>query len=191
MKYPEMLNSLKKRKVIFVGGVHGVGKTTFCKALKAQLGIQHFSASDLISREKEEQHFQDKRVQNIDENQDVLVAALNKYLEDETWYLLDGHFCLLSKNGEITKIPDSTYEGINPCAIILLVDRPENIYDRLSKRDNATYDLALLRSFQEQEIDYAKHVSNKLSIPYRMYNSSQTKSEIYYFVENLITKGVS
>ncbi|MBD2096231.1 AAA family ATPase [Trichocoleus sp. FACHB-591] len=186
MNYSKMLNSLKKRKVIFVGGVHGVGKTTFCKALKAQLDVQHFSASDLIAREKKEQYFQDKRVQNIDENQDVLVTALNKYLKDETWYLLDGHFCLLSKDGEITKIPDSTYEGINPCAIILLFDRPENIYDRLSERDNITYDLALLHSFQEQEIDYAKYISNKLGIPYRMCDSAQTKSETYCFVENLI-----
>ena len=140
-----------KRQIIFVSGVHGVGKTTLCKKIASRYKIEHFSASNLIAKEKAEEHLQNKQVENITGNQDFLVTAINKYFKNETWYLLDGHFCLLNKNNEITKIPYSTYEGICPRAIILLVDEPENIYTRLNSRDSIKHDLSLLRSFQEQE----------------------------------------
>lgn len=96
---------MEKRRIIFVGGVHGVGKTTLCDDLAAKFNIEHFSASTLIAREKEEEHLRSKRVDNIAKNQDHLVVAINKYFNSTSWYLLDGHFCLLNKDNKITQIP--------------------------------------------------------------------------------------
>lgn len=175
-----------KRKVIFVAGVHGVGKTTLCNALATKFGIEYFSASNLITKEKEEAHLRSKQVENIAGNQDYLVVAINKYLNDINWYLLDGHFCLLNKDNEITRIPYSTYEGIDPSAILVLVDKPENIQARLDLRDSIRYDLALLRSFQEQEIFYAEYVRDKLRIPYLMSNPIENKEEIFTFIKGLL-----
>ncbi|MEH2258672.1 ATP-binding protein [Nostoc sp.] len=130
--------------------MHGVSKTMFCKNIESRFKIEDFSVSNLIAREKTEEHLRNKRVENIVGNQDILVKAINKYLKNENTYLIDGHFCLLNKDNEITKIPYSTFEGICHSAIIVLVDEPENIYTRLSLRDSVKHDLALLRSFQEQ-----------------------------------------
>ena len=177
---------MKKRRIIFVGGVHGVGKTTLCNTIASKFNIKHFSASNLISIEKEEEHLRNKQVENITGNQDFLVTAINKYFEDENWYLLDGHFCLLSKNNEVTKIPYSTYEGICPSAILVLIDKPENIYARLSSRDSIKHELALLQSFQKQEISYAEYIRDKLSIPYLMYNVTESNDKIYTFIEGLL-----
>ncbi|MBD1214592.1 MAG: AAA family ATPase [Dolichospermum circinale Clear-D4] len=177
---------MMKRQIIFIGGVHGVGKTTLCKKIESRFNIEHFSASNLIAKEKAEEHLRNKQVDNITENQDFLVTAINKYFKNETWYLLDGHFCLLNKNNEISKIPYSTYEGICPSAIIVLVDQPENIYTRLNLRDSIEHDLSLLRFFQEQEIDYAGYIKDKLNIPYIMCNLSE-EEKIYTFVEDLVS----
>ncbi|MBD2569276.1 ATP-binding protein [Anabaena lutea] len=181
---------MSKRKIIFVGGIHGVGKTTLCKNIESRYNIKHFSASNLIAEEKTEEHLRNKQVKNIAGNQDFLVTAINKYFKSEHWYLLDGHFCLLNKDNEITKIPYSTYEDISPSAILILVDEPENIYTRLSLRDSIKYNLALLRSFQEQEIDYADYIKDKLNIPYIMYNTSESEDKIYTFIEDLVDKAV-
>lgn len=181
---------MRKNKIIFVGGVHGVGKTTICNTIASRFNIKHFSASNLISLEKEEDHLLNKQVDNVTENQDFLVTAIDKYLNSENWYLLDGHFCLLNKNNEITKIPYSTYQAIYPSAIIVLIDEPDKIYTRLKSRDSIQHELALLRSFQEQEIDYAEEIRDKLSIPYLMCNASESNDKIYSFIENLLAQSV-
>ncbi|MUG99456.1 AAA family ATPase [Scytonema sp. UIC 10036] len=182
---------MRKRKLIFVGGVHGVGKTTLCKEIESKFHVKHFSASNLISREKQEEHLLNKLVEKIGENQDILLTAINKYFKNENWYLLDGHFCLLNKDNEITKIPESTYDGICPNAILLLVDKPEDIYARLSSRDSIKHDLALLKYFQEQEIGYAEYISGKLNIPYLIYHLTESKNKVYTFIESLVTQAVS
>ncbi|NJR61558.1 MAG: AAA family ATPase [Cyanobacteria bacterium CRU_2_1] len=160
--------------------------TTLCNDLAARFNIEHFSASNLIGREKEEEHLRSKRVENIVGNQDHLVVAINKYFNNTSWYLLDGHFCLLNRDNEITQIPYSTYEGIAPSAILVLVDKPENIYARLSSRDSIKHDLALLRSFQEQEILYAESIRDRLGILYLLGNSTENKDEIFTFIEDLL-----
>jgi adenylate kinase len=92
---------------------------------------------------------------------------------------------MMNKNNEITKIPYSTYEGICPSGIILLVDEPENIYNRLKLRDNIKHDLSLLSSLQEQEIDYADYIKDKLNIPYIICNISE-EEKIYTFIEDFL-----
>lgn len=38
--------------MIFVGGIHGVGKSFFCDAVKNKLGLNSYSASQLIADKK-------------------------------------------------------------------------------------------------------------------------------------------
>jgi adenylate kinase len=177
---------VEKHKIIFVAGVHGVGKTTLCNDLATKFNVEHFSASDLIAKEKKEERLCSKQVENIDGNQDHLVVAINKYCNNANWCLLDGHFCLLNKENAITKIPYSTYEGIAPSAILVLVDKPENIFSRLNLRDGVKYDLDLLRSLQEQEILYAEYVRNQLCIPCLTSNPIDNKNEIFTFIRDLL-----
>ncbi|PZO12129.1 MAG: hypothetical protein DCF25_18170 [Leptolyngbya foveolarum] len=178
---------VKSRKIIFVGGVHGVGKTTLCNKVKDEFEIKHFSASNLISREKNgEKESHRKQVADISGNQNHLAVAVNRYFNNVDWYLLDGHFCLLDRNKDIALIPHSIYEEISPSAIIVLVDEPKSIYSRLSARDNVDYDLSLLRSFQEQEISQAKLVSQQLAIPYLIVNPNQNENKALAFIGNLV-----
>jgi adenylate kinase len=38
----------KINNIIFIGGIHGVGKETLCRKICKQLGLQHLSSSEVL-----------------------------------------------------------------------------------------------------------------------------------------------
>lgn len=177
-----------KRRIIFIGGIHGVGKSTFCQSLASKIKAKHLSASELIVMAKNEESSSSKRVKNINKNQNILIHAMNEYLNDDVLYLLDGHFCLINETGEISKVPEQTYRSISPMAIILLHDDPNRIHTRLNDRDNKHYNLEFIRDFQNQELTYSKQVADKLNIPYHSCNPFANPSNIYKFIGDILKK---
>ena len=63
------------RKILFVGGIHGVGKSTLCDSICERMNVAHHSASELISKFVKVSHSANKRVTDVGKNQDVLIAA--------------------------------------------------------------------------------------------------------------------
>ena len=169
-------------KIIFIGGVHGIGKTTLCRSICSKFNITHHSASELIKRYSHIEFALNARVENIDENQEALINAINEYLDPQKKYIMDGHFCLLNQDGKVTKIPEPTFTAISPLAIILLHDDPSNIHSRLKDRDRKIYDLDLLVSFQEQELNYSQSVASKLNISYLKANPFRDRERIDKFI---------
>ena len=56
-------------KIIFIGGIHGVGKTSLCVRLTDSKGINNFSASQLIKMLKTDySDDKNKGVKNISNN---------------------------------------------------------------------------------------------------------------------------
>jgi adenylate kinase len=153
-------------QVVFIGGIHGVGKSYFCSKLQNKLNIAYYSASEIIKKYK---NFlsTNKKVSDIEmlDNQQLLIQGLNYIKKSNEKLLLDGHFVLLDKNDNIIRIPQDTFEYINPQKIILFIDTPQNIYQRLLDRDNKTYDVNLLDDMQQEEINQAKIVAKQLKIP--------------------------
>lgn len=64
--------------MILLTGIYGSGKSTLCKKIYSQIAIQHIRASDLIYRERQVVHPQDKRIGRIAENQQYLLKGLKK-----------------------------------------------------------------------------------------------------------------
>ncbi|TWO32947.1 AAA family ATPase [Seonamhaeicola sediminis] len=151
-------------KIIFVGGIHAVGKGAFCKELAEKFNFEHLSASQVL-KWNEISDSKNKKVQNINTTQDRLLTNLNKIIEPNKKYLLDGHFTLLNSNGQPEKIDESTFIGIQPESIILLTCDPKVIFERLKKRDDSIYKLSVLEKMQQMEIKYADYISKKLNIP--------------------------
>jgi adenylate kinase len=157
--------------LIFIGGIHGVGKTTLCKRIQNDLKITHLSSSDLIAEIKNEK-FASKNIKNVTGNQDLLLEALSKH-QMEKIHLLDGHFCLLNSRESVVKIPLNTFKNLNPTAIILIIDITENIIRRLNKRDNKSYSYEFIDSFQTSEIEYSKKVAENLRIPIYIFKQDE------------------
>ena len=156
------------RDIVFVGGIHGVGKSTICRRLCADLSLEYLSASVLIAGHKAETTTNNrdngKLVANIDENQDVLLKALSGMTKSGLKCLMDGHFTLFDSKKQIQRIPSATFAAIMPIVLIVLVDDPASILDRLSRRDGNRYDLQSLTYMQEQELSYAKQIGMQLSL---------------------------
>lgn len=175
-----------EKKIIFIGGIHGVGKTTFRKALGAHLEIEHFSASELIQRSKQENLSKTKRVEDINENQDLFLSALFRHTSSGYWNIIDGHFCLLDKDGNATKIPEAIFKEMHPSAILTVFDDVERIRQRLQERDKSYYEPDLIKLFQNEEIEYSKYIAEQLSIPHLICKSNETMNSGLKFIEELI-----
>ena len=152
--------------ILFFGGIHGVGKSTFCDKLHKDLCIDTVSASYLIKSEKEliEQENYDKKVQDISNNQSLLLKALKKKSLSGD-FILDGHFCLLNANGNIERIPLDTFKQINPRVLFLLEAEPEDVVKNLERRDGKKYDIELIKEMLKEERSYAEHISNTINKP--------------------------
>jgi adenylate kinase len=176
-------------KIIFMGGIHGVGKTTLCKKLTNLLNINHYSASQLIKMlNKDVDDNRNKGVKNISGNQDLLLTAIGQYINNTETTILDGHFCLLNAEHEVSRITMKTFLGISPVAIILLHDSIANIINKISQRDSINYKASLLFSFQNEEIQYSVEIAKELGIPHLLFDVTEDISELKNFITNLMGK---
>lgn len=158
-----MILNYTNKNITFVGGVHGVGKTYFCKKLSESTNLKHFSCSELISKFKDI-NIQNKLTKDIDENQNILKHAIDSYLLPTEKYILDGHFCLINSQGAISRIPESIFLNLNISKILVLENDFTAIINNLKKRDHKIYEEALIKKFQQEEIIYAKYIANLLDV---------------------------
>ena len=103
----------------FIGGIHGVGKGTICKEIISDFNITHLSASEVLKWE-EISSLENKKVNDFELSQNILISNLNQITEPTKNYLLDGHFCLLNSENEPEKINKETFIELNPKAFIIL-----------------------------------------------------------------------
>lgn len=177
---PEM-----QKNIIFLGGVHGVGKNTLCSASLSDTHVVALSASEVL-RWSEISPKENKKVKDINATQDRLIEGLRKMVELDHKYVLDGHFCLLDKDGGVKRVPFETFRAINPSGIVVLTDSPSLIVKRLKERDNTKYTASLIDSFQKEEVEYAKEVANILSIPYiELKGARSSVAEFREFIREL------
>lgn len=155
----------KNRNIIFIGGIHGVGKGTICEKISLSKKVTHFSASKVL-KWNEISKKENKLVKDLDKTQIRLLKGLNALIQDEHTYLLDGHYCLLNSNGEPKRVSEKTFEIIDPKVMTIVIEDTEIIYERLKQRDGTKYSLSLLNEMQEMEIKYAKFLSSKYNKPY-------------------------
>ena len=132
-----------KNSIVFVGGIHGCGKTTISQHIAVLLRAAHVTASELIrtagSVEPTFRTDVDKKVTQADINQALLLRSLHDYRTrcNRAVILLDGHFSLLDRLGAVTRIPVEVYEAIAPVAVLLIEADARVIQKRLTKRDGA------------------------------------------------------
>ena len=97
------------RKIIMLGGVHGVGKSYLCEKIKEKRLCEVYTASHLIRQINYGYSDQNKRVDSINNNQNILLDAISKHIPDNTKIILDGHFCLINSINIIEDIPYDTF----------------------------------------------------------------------------------
>ncbi len=163
------------RRLVFIAGVHGVGKTTLCDRYAMQRGLLHKSASQLI-REANQAAIcsKSKAVKNIPDNQRLLVKAVQQYREAGNALLLDGHFALWDKEHRPQPLATSVFSQLAIDGVIVVHDSPASIARRLKRRDTHGASSAELGELQRIELSRAVEVAKELGIPVASVRSGDT-----------------
>jgi len=151
----------KKPRPIFVGGVHGVGKTTLCNELALEFRIPHLTASNLIKEHQKIPHSQHKVVHDIEGNQGALVEALSAIEITSLTYILDGHYTLIDSENEVKRIPLGAFTRVSPLSLVIVTGKPCEIKERLQSRDSTEYTVDFIEYMQELEIKHAQYIAQQ------------------------------
>ncbi|MBY8290996.1 AAA family ATPase [Vibrio fluvialis] len=162
-------------KIIFVSGIHGVGKGTLCKSLKESLNYPTYSCSDLIKLNSEYIEM-GKAVSNAEKNQIALLTGLEKIKEDVI--ILDGHFCLVGREGQIIELGFETFDAIRPQKIINVTCDVAVVHQRLMDRDGTSLDMSVLQKLQQRESERTKEFAQTRLIPIKTFDSGTEYNQL-------------
>ena len=153
------------QNLVFVSGVHGVGKSTICKAICNELNLYYLSASELIKWSEFNRDPANKLVEDISKTQERLVSALNFSRQQGGNCLLDGHVCLFNSKSEVTRISLQTFELINPSIMCVITGTPHEIEESQKQRGGQVYSRRLIEEMQNSEVAHARQISTDLNVP--------------------------
>ena len=163
--------------VIFLTGVHGVGKGFIGVPLAQSLGVSHFTASQLIREEKGQSTWGvDKKTSDLDDNQLALIRAVGQRRLTHTSILLDGHFVLRNAQGVLTPLATAVFKELHLTGVILLTEESSIIASRLAMRDKGTPDVYAISELAEAESAHAQAVCSELEIPLNVIHAPSLES---------------
>jgi predicted transcriptional regulator/adenylate kinase len=171
----------------FLGGVHGSGKSTLSERVISSFGFHCVSASSLI-REGRMELSLDKTVSDVQENQKVLLAGLEKIQKNYTHLLIDGHFCLLKEDGAIEDIPINVFEDINPEILILAHPSVEVLEERLKKRPDPINPKVSIPEFLQRELAHAQKVAHRLSIKLHIIDTGENEDNLHAKIASILAE---
>lgn len=158
---------------ILVFGISGVGKSWLCRQAAQSLAVRHISGSQLIQAEKERVTSQKVstdalRTDRVVDNQRLLLEGFQNYrLNDNTSILFDGHNVIDTDNG-LVEIPYEVISGLEPAAIVIVIDTPDTIMMRRASdpsRARPLRSVEALSTYQDLCLELAKRHASALSVP--------------------------
>lgn len=151
----------------FVGGVHGVGKSSVCAEVAADLGITIHTASAVIRAERGTLGSdRGKAVVDVGANQRLLLTGVRRLLgASSALQLLEGHFALRTTSGDIECVDIDVFAQMTVGHAVCLRDEPERIRARLQQRDGTDTCIDAISALQHAEIAHARFVCRSLGIP--------------------------
>lgn len=164
---------------LFVGGVHAVGKTFVLKPVCARLGVRHATASQLIREQRGLANWTvSRKVDEIEENQRALVAAVRRIEHGGETVVLDGHFVLRRGVSIHERIGVDTFSELLVSGVILLEAPSVTVFERLQQRGDTTWEISEIEVFAHTELEHAKAVCKQLGVPLvRLHLPSESQVE--------------
>jgi adenylate kinase len=168
-------------EIVFVGGVHGSGKSWFCTELAPVFGATHIMASELLRGRSEAS----KAVTDIDGNQKAILQAIGALKGRTSRVLLDGHFCLTTTAGHIQDVPIEYFQALAPRALLLLEATVSEIEHRLARRGESAFSADLISALLQRERSHATRVEETLCVPLKVLSPTSSIAEATAFLSQL------
>ncbi|HYW58108.1 MAG TPA: ATP-binding protein [Polaromonas sp.] len=163
--------------VIFLAGVHGVGKGFLGTRVAKAVGVIHFTASQLIREEKGLATWgTDRKTSALDDNQVALIRAVSQKRLIHPKILLDGHFVLRNELGILTPLEKMVFRELHLTGVILLTEESNIIACRLAMRDGGATDVFAISELAEAESAHVQDVCHELGLPLTVINSPTEES---------------
>jgi adenylate kinase len=144
------------KKLIFVTGLPGVGKTTLAKRIAATRQFMYVSAGSLIISAHQARERDELKDGDVLDNQAILVggfrAATRGY---DGVILLDGHVMIRGQD-DLTVISESVFRELGCDHLVVLTNDPHQIANNLSQDTSRK---RLFRTIEELEYDQARIVA--------------------------------
>lgn len=173
-------------RTVFVGGIHGAGKTTLVRRLSLDLDLREFSAGRLLREREVTGSGTSKASSSFESDQLYVVERLLEITGQREDILLDGHFALSLSDGEVLHIPERFFRRLNPVALLLL-DVPVGVArDRLLRRDGKAPPAAFLATLRNEELAAATNVGHSLSLPLCVLRRARSYEEALRFVSDVL-----
>lgn len=165
-------------RIAFVGGVHGVGKSSMCAAAAREIGATHLMASSLIREANQEAiSGATKRSPDVQGNQELLVK---RFFERTSSCLdlviLDGHYTLLNWQGEPVRLDAALFARLGVSTFLCVRGDTEAIAARLVDRDGHGPSAEEVAVHQQVELDHAADVARYVGTQVQMVEAFDTQS---------------
>lgn len=174
-------------RIVFIGGIHGVGKTLFSEQASKAVGIPRLNASTLITEQMKAPAAINKRVCNVEDNQTALIEAIESHPLRAERILLDGHFCVFDSSGSIATVPTETFRRLSPTAVVVLLGEVELVQQRLRERDKREFSIKVLTDLQNAERKHAKDVCRTLKVPLCLVEASDHPRALEFVARHINT----
>ena len=165
------------KRLIFIGGVHGSGKTTIGSKAALSLGADFKSCSQIIRIERQAKIVSTPDIADVEMNQLALISGLKRLRSSSGTVILDGHFTLKTKNQGILPISISVFESMLPDVLFLVETSASVICRRLASRDGSCPTEADVLAHQENERRAAALVSRHLDRPLVVLNGDDADAD--------------
>lgn len=175
--------------ICFVAGIYGVGKSTICQKLSEITSIPFYSAGDLISEVNGESYGANKVVKNKDQNQDILLKAVEHKLQCVSLIILAGHFCIFDRNLNVELLPEYVFKQLHISKFILLEASIEQIDNNIQRRDTKKYAVDAIKTIKEMEHIQACKIAEKLKIPLLVHEMQYNESDVIKLLPFLTKEG--
>lgn len=150
--------------VIFVAGVHGVGKSTLCSKF-AEEGIPSFDASALIQRHTGEAFGTGKVTATPQSNQAFLRREVDMLVNVYSLFFLCGHFCLFDKDLHPLLLPLDIFSQLHLERILLLEAPVASVVGNMEKRDGVRYSAGCISDLMDCERRQAHRAVEQCGCP--------------------------
>jgi adenylate kinase len=172
----------------FIGGVHGVGKTSLLRSLSLPNHITTETCSDIIKTQSQKRNISIADVLGLESNQELLIHGIRAINGAGKKYLLDGHFSLPTNSEDLLAVPIEIFSEIRPSTIFLLENDAATISQRIMERDKVCISIASVKRRLEFERKCAITVANKLNISIIIEDGGHVHL-IKSHIENILTRG--